>query len=252
MSVPGRLRRVGGLLDPGRLRFFVRKLRHPIAPGHLVVDVGSGGDPHPRADVIVDNSVDANFHRTVAFRRSAPTVVADVMALPFRDHAFDYSICSHVLEHLDDPAGAAAELSRISRAGYVETPSDIHEKLFPMTWHKWMVRLDGGRLRFEAKPSAMLDERLGDWFSGRWERDRSMMRFVWSHTDELFVQHHWVGRLDVETVGTPAVWFTPEEADEELQRPDAPDSSDAKRRVYDVAARFRYRRPRARTRARAR
>ena len=250
MSIAGRLRRMGGLLDPGRLKFFVRKLRHPIAPGHLVVDVGSGGDPHPRADVIVDNSVDANFHRTVAFRRSAPTVVADVMALPFRDHAFDYSICSHVLEHLDDPAGAAAELSRISRAGYVETPSDIHEKLFPMTWHKWMVRLDGGRLRFEAKPSAMLDERLGDWFSGRWERDRSMMRFVWSHTDELFVQHHWTGRLEVETVGTPAVWFTPEEADEKLQRPDAPDSSDAKRRVYDVAARFRYPRATPRTRAR--
>lgn len=242
-SLIARVGRLRSLLEPGRVRFFTRKLRHPISPSDLVIDVGSGGDPHPRADVIVDNAIDVNLHRTVAFRRSAPTVVADIMALPFPDRAFDYSICSHVLEHLEDPVGAARELSRISGAGYVETPSDIHEKLFPMTWHRWLVRkVDGGGLRFEAKSSALLDERLGTWFTSRWERDAALMRFVWSHTDELFVQHHWIGTLDVAAVGRPAQWFTPDEQEAEFQRPDAGASSESRRRLYDFLARFRYRR----------
>lgn len=238
-----RVTRALDLLSPGRIRFFTRKLRHPIPPGGLVIDVGSGGDPHPRANVLVDNSIEANFHRVNAFRRTAPTVVADITALPFRDKTFDYSICSHVLEHLDDPVAGAAELSRISKAGYVETPTDLHEKLFPMTWHKWLVsRLADGRLRFEAKQAPQLDVRLGEWFNQRWEQDRALMRFVWSHSEELFLQHHWTGQIEAEAIGTPAQWFTPEEQEREWQVEDAQLSSDSRRRIYDLVARLRYQR----------
>lgn len=195
--------------------------------------------------MLVDNAIEADYHRPFRFQRTAPTVLADIYALPFRDGLFDYSICSHVLEHLEDPEAAARELSRVSRAGYVETPSDLHEKLFPMVWHRWMVRREGDHLRFEAKPSPLLDERLGQWFFDRWEKDASLMRFIWSHTDDLFVQHRWSGRLRVETVGKPAEWFTPEEADEALKCEHALVVSPGRRRVYDTLARWRYpRRPR--------
>lgn len=241
-TMAARVRQVAGIVDPGRIRFFGRKFRHPIRPTDRVVDVGSGGDPHPRADVLVDNSVAANFHRVNAFRRTAPTVVADIVALPFRDAAFDYSICSHVLEHLDDPVAAAAELTRISHAGYIETPTDLHEKLFPMTWHKWLVRRVDGRLRFEAKQTPLLDERLGDWFNRRWAQDRTLMRFVWSHQDELYLQHQWRGTLDVECVGAPPEWYTPEEQAAEWERPEADVSSGSRRLLYGLLTRLRYRR----------
>ena len=140
---------------------------------------------------------------------------------------------------------AAAELSRISGAGYVETPTDLHEKLFPMTWHKWLVSRREGRLRFQAKQTPFLDEQLSDWFRPRWGQDRNLMRFVWSHQAEMYLQHWWRGRLEVEAIGTPAEWFSPEEQAIEWEQPDAALSSGSRRLLYDVLARIRYpRRPR--------
>jgi SAM-dependent methyltransferase len=52
-----------------------------------------------------------------------PAVVADVHALPFRDRAFDVTVCSEVLEHVVDPSRALAELLRVThRALVITTP----------------------------------------------------------------------------------------------------------------------------------
>jgi SAM-dependent methyltransferase len=55
-----------------------------------------------------------------------PLVVADVLAgLPFADGAFDLAYCSSVIEHIapaDRPA-FAAELRRVARGWYVQTPA---------------------------------------------------------------------------------------------------------------------------------
>lgn len=223
-----------------RARFFLRKLRHNIPRGALVLDVGSGGDPHPRADVLVERFVFTAGERTTGFRKTAPTVVADVQALPFRESAFGYSICSHVLEHVADPVGAAEELSRVSAAGYVETPSGLHEKLMPMGWHRWFVWQCGNALVFEAKPSPFLDERLGDYFRSKWERDRAFMRLVWSHVDDLFVQHEWEGQLCVEASSPPQRWRTDTDPEERTEVGDAPRDSDLKRLLYQVLSILRY------------
>jgi len=39
----------------------------------------------------------------------------DVYSLPFRDDQFDGVLCSHTLEHVDDPEGFFNELSRVGR-----------------------------------------------------------------------------------------------------------------------------------------
>jgi SAM-dependent methyltransferase len=38
---------------------------------------------------------------------------ADLTALPFRDESFDFAICSHVLEHIEDDRAAMDELFRV-------------------------------------------------------------------------------------------------------------------------------------------
>lgn len=42
-----------------------------------------------------------------------PAVRADVSALPFPDGAFDFVLCTEVLEHLPEPRGALRELGRV-------------------------------------------------------------------------------------------------------------------------------------------
>ena len=55
-----------------------------------------------------------------------PLVVADVLAgLPFADDEFDLAYCSSVIEHIapQDRAAFAAELRRVARGWYVQTPA---------------------------------------------------------------------------------------------------------------------------------
>jgi len=225
----------------GRLVCFSRKLRHPIRRGDLVLDIGSGGDPHPRADVLLERYVDSGYHRTVRFRRSAPVVIADIAAMPFRDGAFDYSICAHVLEHVEDPAGAAREITRVSKAGYVETPSAIHERFWPQAQHVWMVSEDDGGLVFDAKTSAHGDLGLVTFFEGRWSRDRPLMNWLWRYEQEFFIEHMWQGSLVVEVNGVPRRWLTEAEIDElGLLLGDRNADSPRKRQLYEWLSRVRY------------
>ncbi len=60
------------------------------------------------------------------FAAKAKLLRGSVTQLPFADAAFDLVTCSHVLEHLIDPAPCIQELLRVCRPGgtvYIETPS---------------------------------------------------------------------------------------------------------------------------------
>lgn len=50
------------------------------------------------------------------------------LRLPFTDRFFAFSVCSHTLEDLEDPVPLMRELQRVSRAGYIETPSRLSEQ----------------------------------------------------------------------------------------------------------------------------
>lgn len=52
---------------------------------------------------------------------------ACVAPWPFPDKFFDFVFCSHLLEDVRDPLTVCREMSRVARAGYVETPSRLRE-----------------------------------------------------------------------------------------------------------------------------
>lgn len=124
-----------------------------IRPGDRVLDVGPGGFPHPRADVYLDRRFDeatAAMQRGFAARPDIdrPQVFYDGGRFPFDDHAFDYTICSHVLEHVPDAEldTFIAELQRVSPRGYIEFPSVFYEfPCFPQT-HRWFINVHGGEI----------------------------------------------------------------------------------------------------------
>lgn len=131
------------------------KLRNPITRFDLripsnakVLDVGSGHSPHPRATVITDKFTDDNYHRAAGIKvlKHQKFVEASGESLPFKDKEFDYVICCHVVEHVDDPAVFLNELSRVGKSGYLEAPSLIGEMLVPKESHQWVILEVGGKI----------------------------------------------------------------------------------------------------------
>ncbi len=124
-----------------------------IGPGDRVLDVGPGGFPHPRANVYLDRAFDdatAALQRGYAARPvlTRPQVLYDGGRFPFRDGAFDYVICSHVLEHVpDDELDLfVAELQRVAPRGYLEFPSVFYEfPCFPES-HRWFINVRDGEI----------------------------------------------------------------------------------------------------------
>ncbi|MBI3131288.1 MAG: methyltransferase domain-containing protein [Acidobacteria bacterium] len=106
-----------------------RIIRRHLPPGaRKVADFGCGHFPNRYASVLVD-SLDTEDIQRGGFRvdrgdqgRTFHDLDLNVFPYPFEDGYFDYLICSHVLEHLEDPLRTCSEFSRIAKAGYIEVP----------------------------------------------------------------------------------------------------------------------------------
>lgn len=119
-----------------------------------VLDIGSGHNPHPRADMLVDREVGESIHRSgrpVRIDKRRPFIIADACSLPFKDKAFDYVLVLHIAEHVDNPEALCKELMRVSQRGYIETPSRLCEKLLNEPFHNHFVYKKGSVLVFEEK-----------------------------------------------------------------------------------------------------
>lgn len=81
-----------------------------------------------------------------------PFTACNIEWLPYRDKEFDFVYCSHVLEHVPDPAMACAEIMRVGKRGYIETPTRTSDIILNFTGlpdhHKWHINKLGNTLVF--------------------------------------------------------------------------------------------------------
>jgi len=162
-----------------------------IRPTDRVLEIGSGNRPRKRSNVLCDRYPWDNTERSagdeiVLDRR--PFVIADAAHLPFKSQSFDYVITSHVLEHVEDPLRVAAELMRVARAGYIETPSELSERLFGWSFHKWMVHREGDELVFRPR---FTDSVFGEYFHRLQAGDRMFAEIIDQHYNDFFVRYEW-------------------------------------------------------------
>ena len=110
----------------------------------MIIDIGSGHKPHNHASILLEYRKAGDEHRwNRKLKIDRPTIIYYGYKMPFKDKVFSFSMCRHVLEHVDSPRRFLNEIQRISNAGYIETPSEISELIFtPYEEHKWVIYLD--------------------------------------------------------------------------------------------------------------
>lgn len=167
-----------------------------IGPNDLVLDVGSGHNPHPRSDVLCDRYIEDDTERGGAIQVDRPLIVADGHNLPFKDKAFDYVIASHIIEHMDDPVRFCSELQRVARRGSIASPTEIAEHLFYWSFHKWYVNKVGGRLVLH--PKRDVPNRFGELFDYLYEYNPWFARFHRSVPDMFWMEYEWDGIIQLE------------------------------------------------------
>ena len=152
-----------------------QRLLSTLPKDATVIDIGGAAAPFVRADYVIDavpyearnSGSDGNINQKLAAeqRFSADHWIqadlCDRTPWPIEDKAFDFAVCSHVLEDVRDPIWMCSEMQRIAKAGYIETPSRVVEQSKGVEnprhagfyHHRWLVSKVGERrLEFRHKP----------------------------------------------------------------------------------------------------
>lgn len=184
----------------------LRKLNPKMYARGLSLDVGSGANPHPFADVLLEKYID-NRHRYKPLVADRPIVLGDATRMPFRAGVFDFSFAFHILEHLEDPASFLNELQRVSKAGYIETPNALYERIQPIPVHLLEIINENGALVIFKKRSELGDDFIAHRnllkIDDRWKR------FFYSHPGYFHSCLYWNGRINYSIINQNQTsdWF---------------------------------------------
>jgi uncharacterized protein YbaR (Trm112 family) len=188
----------------------LRRLHCPVHRDELVLEVGSGGNPYFRSDVLLDAYEDTRERHWVPLVSDRPTVLGFAEHLPFRDMAFDFVIASHVLEHSSKPVRFLGELQRVAKAGYIEVPDAFMERINPYRDHRLEITERNNCLLIRKKAESRVDPELVELYEARVKKvltQETMRR----HPFDFHVRYYWEGKIDFEILNpqVDANWTAP-------------------------------------------
>lgn len=145
----------------------LRRLYCPVKKNDLVLEVGSGGNPYYRANILCDAYLETQERHFEKLMIDRPIILALVENLPFKDNTFDFVIASHVLEHSKNPEKFISELQRVAKAGYIEVPDAFMERLTNYPFHMLEITDKNGELVIRKKKGPVQDEELWSIFKNK-------------------------------------------------------------------------------------
>jgi SAM-dependent methyltransferase len=192
------------------LAWSLRRLHCPVASDDLVLEVGSGGNPYARANVLLDAYEATRERHWVPLSVDRPTVLGFVENLPFRDQSFDFVIAAHVLEHSTQPEQFLAELQRVARAGYIEVPDALLERVNPYRDHRLEITCRQGTLLIRKKTSWKNDDEVVELYEDR-VKPIFTRELVPQHPFAFHVRFYWENKIAYRVINpeVDAGWVPP-------------------------------------------
>jgi len=98
-----------------------------IKSSDKVLDIGGSMKQHDsiKVDTLVDiiEPKDSIYNKKELLAKKFVKLDVTKDKLPFKDKEFDFCLCTHILEDLYNPFLLLDEMSRVSKRGYISTPS---------------------------------------------------------------------------------------------------------------------------------
>ncbi len=192
------------------LAWGLRRLHCPVPRDALVLEVGSGGNPYARSNVLLDAYPETRERHWVPLTVDRPFVFGFLERLPFKDRVFDFVVASHVLEHSPAPERALAEMQRVARAGYIEVPDAFMERVNPYKDHRAEITVRQGRLVIRKKRNWVVDDELLELYEDR-AKPLVTRELIPSRPFDFHVRYYWQDSIDYEVLnpGIDAAWAAP-------------------------------------------
>jgi SAM-dependent methyltransferase len=210
-------------LGMNSIAWSLRRLHCPVKNDDLVLEVGSGGNPYFRANVLLDayeETRERNYEPLVTDRQ---TVLGFVEHLPFKDKAFDFVIASHVLEHSINPERFLGELQRVAKAGYIEVPDAFLERINPYPDHRLEITLRDDKLLINKKSGFLVDPHLVDLYEHKAKPLITSDTYP-KYPFEFHVRYYWSDSIHFEIVNPDVDASWPDPLSHKLNNPTtAPD-----------------------------
>jgi len=213
MKESSRIMRLFALLGFESLAWAFRRFHTPVPGDALVLEVGSGGNPYPRSNVLLDAYESTRERHWAPLTSDRPTVLGFVENLPFKDKSFDYVIASHVLEHSSDPEKFISELQRVAKAGYIEVPDAFLERINPYKDHRLEITLRNGVLVITKKRSWIHDTEVVALYEDRVKNHLTKI-LIPKRPFDFHVRYYWSGEIQylISNPQVDAAWEPPQSA----------------------------------------
>ncbi|MFA6296272.1 MAG: class I SAM-dependent methyltransferase [Patescibacteria group bacterium] len=169
-----------------------------IKPKEIVVDLGCGGRPLPRADIIVDKFLTGFTERPTDFIDNKAFIIqCDIDHLPFKNKSIDFVYSSHVIEHLNNPAICLNEMERIGKRGYITCPSALREQIMALKMHLWFAEIKDNKIILFRKKQPY-PEFINNYFDKFLASEQS---YIWhsferSFRKEFFINYFWKNKIN--------------------------------------------------------
>ena len=174
-----------------------------------VLEIGPGALPFSRANVYLDKEFDAAEEKLAQFGNAERTKELENLIyyqgniFPFKDHEFDYVVCSHVIEHIDrnDLDIFLSEITRVASKGYIEVPNVFYEFICNTHVHKWLIGKDGNTLTFFPKENIQNNKILDTFRAMFYNCDNELEYNIFSRYKEaFFIGYEWNDNIEYKIV----------------------------------------------------